>query len=528
MSGRRSAAILAFAAMAIGGVSTVASLEDPEVERVLERARRAIGYDALRAFDGSFRVSGRVEFEGASGRYDLRFSGDGLFVKRVSDGEDSETRFDGERLWRTEDGGPARPIDLEDRDAEFWKVFLLTGLWLAPESPFVVALDRDASSADAIALRLRTRDGPFAAGVVLDRATHRLLSAERVSLGAPHRLTFADHRMAGGVVLPFVSTYSHPESTTTLRVESIERADALSAPDLAPPSGPPRDTSFLAGVPPEVLFRFAETGHLLVRPRIDGLNVGEFLLDSGAERFMIDAAVAERLGHAELRATTAVHATGRAPARFRRGSSFELGPLRVARPAFAAIDLRELSETLGVEIAGVCGSDVFARAVVEIDAAVERIRIRDPRTYVPPPSGAWRPLRFQGGRPCVECEFTAGVRGRYLFQFDTGYSGFVLFHSPVVRAFGLPAGRTGSGMRLRGVAGESPAVRSAIDAFEIGGRLFRGFECGFFLEESGAHADPYLAGTVGSSLLDEFRIVLDYPHARIGFFPPSPSVDGGR
>lgn len=70
----------------------------------------------------------------------------------------------------------------------------------------------------------------------------------------------------------------------------------------------PEDAAFLAEASNAVPAWFTPSGHVLVKPSINGQEVGLFILDTGASCFVIEPAVAERL---HLPGFGGLHVTGR-------------------------------------------------------------------------------------------------------------------------------------------------------------------------------------------------------------------------
>jgi hypothetical protein len=61
------------------------------------------------------------------------------------------------------------------------------------------------------------------------------------------------------------------------------------------------------------------------------------------------------------------------------------------------------------------------------------------------------------------------------------------------------------------------ARTGTVDAFRIGGKVFDQPKVFFCEDEVGAMADPWTTGTIGGGLLEDFDVIFDYPHDRIGF-----------
>ncbi|CAI5980556.1 unnamed protein product [Closterium sp. NIES-65] len=130
------------------------------------------------------------------------------------------------------------------------------------------------------------------------------------------------------------------------------------------------EASFDESAPAEVELFQSNSGHLLVRPRINGQDVGAqptthhpslshlsllphtpcpacsyFILDSGASCFTIEPAVADGLGLSSFGCVHTVTVHGPAECAFRRADSVQLGPLSIANALF--VDVSETTVAHG-------------------------------------------------------------------------------------------------------------------------------------------------------------------------------------
>jgi hypothetical protein len=129
----------------------------------------------------------------------------------------------------------------------------------------------------------------------------------------------------------------------------------------------PADASFLPGVPSSVPAWRTPSGHLLVRPSINGRSPsGYFLLDTGASGFVVEPGAADAAGMAAFGEVHVIGMAGKVASRFRRAESFQLGPLLVRRPAMMEMRCSGLVRGAPGPVVGIVGADVFRRAVVDI------------------------------------------------------------------------------------------------------------------------------------------------------------------
>jgi hypothetical protein len=244
-------------------------------------------------------------------------------------------------------------------------------------------------------------------------------------------------------------------------------------------------------------------------------------MDSGASVWVIDSELSTELGLERGEAASVEGAGGETESRWCRASQVRVGPVTFPNPRFLEIDLSGIFATLGVDVGGICGYDLFEQCVVEMDMDRPSLRLHDPAAFELPesPPGRWEPLILNGRLLCVEAVFE-GHKG--LFRIDTGAgSGTVLFHSPAVRMFDLLDGRDLEEGMSEETVGTMHYRVGRLRSFEFGGREFDSLLVGFSTDDAGAMADSTMTGTVMRDLLLPFNIVFDVGRQRIAFIQRS-------
>jgi hypothetical protein len=498
-------------------LSTLAGVgaDDPaNVATVLAKVRSAIGVEGLERQARGVLVEGEVISHEARGRFRLRFDHRGRFVDRI-EGTLSETKgHDGSTAWAVDWSGMPLTLELFDREWTLLATWVRTGQWLGREAAVVVELDAGASDADVVALTVGPRGGRLRARLRIDRATWLPRSLTRPGAQGDLTWEFADFREVSGLKLPARTTLKQGE----FRTHVYTMATAGPSPDdeadpYRPATSRPADAHFDKDAPARLVVKRAATGHVLVRPRVDGDDLGWFILDTGGGGPSVigrDAAARSRwpvLGSMPL---TSIFGT--APSAIRRAKSLQLGPLTIADPILLEMDLEPLSKAFGLPVAGIIGYDLFSRcvAVLELaDDAIELHEVGDDRQG----AGHWRDLVLHRRHPLVP----ATVEGRHqgLVTLDIGAAGGpaggVVFFAPAVESLHLLDGRKVA----RGKAGRHAVGFGEIGQFELAGRRFDRPKAVFALDRSGPFADEYALGAVGVEMLKPFRVVLDYAHRRI-------------
>lgn len=505
------------AAFALLGVAWPAAGQD--ADGVLARVRESVRYGALAGMETGLTASGSASYLGTEAEYALLFHADGRVLSRVSGPLARTEGYDGRTAWETDENGLTRPLLLGDRDAMLLTSWFMTGAWLHGDAPLEFTVDEGASDDRSVALTFELTGSPLSGTVRVRRDTWRPESLTFEAPPSTQTVTILEWDEHAGVPLPARCTHETSEGVTnTYMISSAGPAPVFVRDPYAPPTfAPPADTRFEPGVPAGVEVRRAPTGHLLVRPRVDGEEVGWFIFDTGAGAHVICPPVADRLGLEPFGSVAAVGVGGSVQAPFYRAASLALGPVTTDAPLFIGIDLSMLNGFFGVEIGGIVGYPLMGRVVAEIDMADGAVSLHDPGGYVLPAGAAWEELLIYGRHPCVRVRYE-GHEG--VFRLDTGAAGStVAFHAPAVERLRLLEGRTLGPARLGGVGGFVEARSGTLEWFELGGRRLESVEVAFATGRVGAFADAYTDGNIGGDLMLPFRLVFDYAGRRMAFVP---------
>lgn len=480
------------------------------VWEIRERARAAVG-----RLSGDVALTGPSERNGLVGETSITLSPDGRFVERFRGRVSTTIGFDGRRGWGLDMTGMPMPLDLENLETPRLVYAVVSGHWLHGDA-FELELEPEGGDPRHVALHLMLRGGTAGATLLLDRTTwlpHRL---ERPFVGWPRIWEFGDYRTEHGAALPRRLTLAQGGLMDIDRLESLE-AIATPAADLYRPITIEADDSrYDPSISPRIDLMKIHTGHVFVRPRIDGQEVGWLAFDTGSGAgFTLLPSVADRLGMPRFGrlagggAGSAIHV-----ASLRQGRSFALGPVTISNSIYTELP-SELNETMkrlaGIEVVGTCGYDLFRRCIVELDIGKTEALLH-PRQGGPRVE-RWHDLTLQHCIPSLRCRFEGDRDG--LFQLDTGAGPLVLFHSPTVERLRLLDGRAGQPMPVRGAAGTVDTVVDKLGWIEIAGERRSDVPAMFVTGAAGALADPHTDGTFGGVLLAPKKIVLDYGSRRM-------------
>ena len=242
---------------------------------------------------------------------------------------------------------------------------------------------------------------------------------------------------------------------------------------------------------PEVNIEEAKSSHVLVRPLIDGVDVGPFILDTGASGLVISGAAADRLNLRKFGEVWVSGVAGKVPCNFRRGDTLELGPITIDAPVFMEMSVGGIVSGSSEPVAGIVGFDVFKSAILEVGPGGSPVRLYDPQKFIPPVTWDWKPLLMVSNVPHVAASFAGAPRGKpQIFMIDSGAGGAdCIFHARAVREMNLEKllpGTKRASSRVRGVGGSggessgaTRAYRGSLDWLELCSELPCGERRGF-------------------------------------------------
>lgn len=508
---------LRLACVLVATLTPAAAQVAPSAAETLGRVRAAVGYERLRGRADGFVAEGTARFRGLDSKYTFLFAPDGRFRSEIGGPLGGVNGFDGAAGWEVDWSGMPRPLEFEDLEVTQFQAWIHSGRWLAEDGPFDISLDAAKSDDRQLALGLKLRKGVLDAAVFIDRATWLPTKATRRGTAGEEVVELTDYREVLGFRFPHRLTRTAAGVSNVFEIRSVAAATpAASRSRFGAATARPADALWKAGVPANVEVRRVRSGHLLVRPLVNGGDAGWFILDSGAGAMVIDQKAADKLGMPALGEIVAVGVAGSTKARFRQGRTFELGPLTITGTRYLELDLGFLTQAFGVPVAGICGRDFFARAAVEIDITNESVAVHDPARFRLE-GAAWQELFFSSRNPAVRARFEGGHEG--LFKLDTGSDGTVSLHAPAVARLKLLDGRETRESRSGGVGGSAASRQGKLAWFELAGRRFENPEVEFAGTGTGAFSDVYTTGNIGAGFLRAFRIVFDYGNKRVAFAP---------
>lgn len=279
----------------------------------------------------------------------------------------------------------------------------------------------------------------------------------------------------------------------------------------------PKSSVFDAQVKAQLEVVRAPTGHLLVKPLLNGQDVGWFIFDTGAGINCVEKAVAERLHLPDGGNITASGMGGDKQTRLRSAESLSLGPVTLRELPLLELDLKAFQIFMGRPIAGVVGYEYFKAAVFEIDFESPTVVVHDSAGYALPAGEQWSDLSIIRRRPYVPGQIEGNEPG--LFVLDIGSNTPLIVHTHAVERFKLLEGRETKTAMSGGVGGMKKVARGSVKELTLCGRKVPDVDTSFSQATSGAMAGEDAQGTIGVGALHGYRLILDYPRGKVALVP---------
>ncbi|MGW8281961.1 MAG: aspartyl protease family protein [Gemmatimonadota bacterium] len=263
-------------------------------------------------------------------------------------------------------------------------------------------------------------------------------------------------------------------------------------------------------------------GLVLVDVVVDGVP-GWWILDSGYDYSLIDSTVAASAGMPLSDRETVPQPGGEVSQEWTRNATLELANGSWNADSLAVLDMRGLAPMVGVPLAGLLGHDFFVDHVVTIDYARQVVTVTPPDTYTGPADATSVPVWIEDGEPFVlGMLWAAGRTVPAKLKIDTGsFSGLGLNGSFVAQNRLIPDDVPRVSMSGEAVGGDVRFFVARIDSMRFGGRVIPEPIVGW-TEDLTRIGD---AGTVGSVILERFRVTFDYARNRLLLEPEPGSED---
>ena len=270
--------------------------------------------------------------------------------------------------------------------------------------------------------------------------------------------------------------------------------------------GPQNSTGWLP-------FTFSRRSRILLIGEVNGERA-VILLDSGAEKSVVDARLATRIKLRPVGSTTFSDRRSVTTAPLVGGVDLSLGSLHIKGLTALVADLAPIGTMTGMDIGVLLGREIFESAVVDIDFPRERIAFSVVQGFSPPggaPSTALHRSEAGHGRLI---EVTLEDRQRVKLDFDLGSANPIILQHPFWSSTGLASERRVSNSLIGGIGGIREAGLISLRSVALAGVRVRNVDA--LLEAPRGSLEGRLgSGVIGLPILSQFRIITDYTRERL-------------
>jgi len=463
-----------------------------------------------------------ARFEGDELDFTLELDRIGRYRLSVSGSRSIITVNDGATVWRKEDGANTVRLEFLERETYAVLIALINGQSRLREGDEMYKAVVDSPKGKAI----RLADG-IVTFVIAAHPQYSFMAVGARAINTPSdvAIMFSEIGVIGGVGLPAVISIEGTGEISTLKIESAEIDQIENENPFKKPESQQADYSFDKTKSSRLEVRRTPSGHLLIHPLFDGLDLGWFVFDTGATTNVVTETVIEKLALEEIGKSVIGGMGGhQGGARIYGGANMQLGPLTIRNLRLKTSKGSDFS-FFGENVSGVIGYDVLARAVVEMDLGPAlSISLFDKARFDFPEENAGK-LTLHWKVPYIEAFFEKG-RSSY-FLLDTGVGGAgVVFWKYAVDKLGLLAGKNGlQAEKTVGAGGMAVGfVKGSLNWFEIAGIKTAPAPASFSVGND-HESDLYSAGVFGYSMFKGYKVLMDYASGRIAFIkkPTNPA-----
>jgi hypothetical protein len=418
--------------------------------------------------------------------------------------------FDGTTSWRF--GDCLFPHTVSPSEADYGRLLmgLVTANYSKPNSSLTIRSDGE----DRF---VKCHKGMVELKVQWNEESKRIDQATCWQADGDQTWSFADWKHESGLdyassIRIVSNAQSSDPKVDTIAIREVS-FDATAQADFSMPPDRAKNFTFDNGANSVVPMRFVHR-KLYVLPKINGIEEGWFIFDTGTNALAIDRSISEKHGSKSIGETVAGGGSGTYSVAVCRGPDLQLGPLTLKSPVYITSKYDNWAEIDGKPVIGILGYPYLCRASFAIDFRSQEIKVVPSGSLQLPTGTKW--IATTGEVPCIEARFEGDRVGR--FHLDTGSPAFVDFTSPTVRKHNL-LDRPDLRDVITESGGQAPSKLGTVEWFEVGGRRFPSPRAGFQLTDRGVFSSPHIDGNLGVRMMEQSIVLLDSQNNRIAFAP---------
>lgn len=271
---------------------------------------------------------------------------------------------------------------------------------------------------------------------------------------------------------------------------------------------------------------FTENGLVFIEVQVEGSKENlSFVFDTGASTAVMDATIASKLGIVSNYTQEATGASGSQEYDIATKQKLSIEGIQFSNLNLVLVDLKALSQRVGVPIDGIIGYNILQKFITEFDFEKKVLRLyRDIKDVQSINSYTSYPMKLRGSIPKVNLEYTLKNNEKLSgdFLFDSGANLTVLFNTPYAKNNNLSE-KTGKTITItsRGLTTESNTISGTLAGLDFFDFSFNELPIGIAQAHAGVSASKRHAGILGAKIINRFDMVLDYQNKKFYFKPNS-------
>ncbi len=333
----------------------------------------------------------------------------------------------------------------------------------------------------------------------------------------------SDFRKISGVMVPFKSI----ATSDAMPIKFEVTLDTIIF------NGPIDTTMFLYPDAKKTDYRFPETadsvgvmfdyysGHIYIPATVNGKKEAWFILDSGASGSVLDDDLADDLDLPSVGTIPTRGIGGFDEANLVRVDSFSIGSLLLQNQVCGDFDMSGVASEApsGDTFGGVLGFDFISRFPLLVDYRDSMITVYNPDQFTPPDGGMEVPFEFESNVPRIKAELN-GIPGDFIV--DLGNASGLIIHSEFAKEHDLLSKLEDvrkSAVWIGGVGGNVRSTTALARDFTFGDIRIDTLRVILPESSTGLTGSSELAGNIGNLVLQRYRVLFDYEHKRLIFYP---------
>lgn len=467
-------------------------------------------------------ATGSVVLNGEVGRFNQYFAApDSYYLEVVFDRFSLVQAYDGTTAWQIDLNGRVSELDGFAKQELLQNIYFESFAYLSEDSTsdrkaYLGLVERDGQSYHQVAFYPFENDTLWA--YYNPETSLREVTFSRIDQFST--LTYVDdYRLVSDILIPHYSYVLIAEASfvTEIQAEAITLNGPLPPKIFAIPAQDEPDYHFpdtLASV--VIPFQYVD-GHIRLPVTVNGRQKFWVILDSGASANIFHSGAIDSLNLPVVGSLPAIGVAGYEGVNLVQTDSVAVGGLTLYGQVAGSMDMSVVASRMGFDSAfgGILGYDFLSRFPILIDYDAQSLTVFNPGSFEAPPGGIEVDFYLTLLIPTIAGQLN-GFEGDFIVDLGNAYGlilhhGFTRQHQIADRLYDVREIRGGFG----GVGGSLGGKTGLAATFEIGSIVTDSLRVFMPDSSSGISGSEQLAGNIGNSYLENYRVLLDYNGNRL-------------